>query len=225
MELTKKQLAKYIDHTNLRPQATSDDISLLVMEAKKAGFYSVCVNPCHVQYAKKLLRDSDVLVSCVVGFPLGATFIETKVLEAKKAVERGADELDMVINLGALKEGKYSFVVREIKEVVRVARGIENVKVIIELPLLTRQEAELACKAVLEGGASFVKTSTGFNVRPVIKEDVLLLKEISGGSLKIKAAGGIRTYEQALELIKAGAHRLGTSSGYRIWSEAPDRPR
>ncbi len=222
MVLTKKQLARYIDHTNLRPQATSKDISLLAMEAKEAGFYSVCVNPCYVQYAKELLKGSDVLVSCVVGFPLGATFPEMKVMEAEKAVKHGADELDMVINLGALKEGRYDLVSREIREVVRVARGIENVKVIIELPLLTRREAELACKAILEGGASFVKTSTGFGVRPVTREDVLLLKEITGGLLKIKAAGGIRTYKQALELIEAGAHRLGTSSGYKIWSEAPD---
>jgi len=192
MVLTKKQLARYIDHTNLRPQATSKDISLLAMEAKEAGFYSVCVNPCYVQYAKELLKGSDVLVSCVVGFPLGATFPEMKVMEAEKAVKHGADELDMVINLGALKEGRYDLVSREIREVVRVARGIENVKVIIELPLLTS------------------------------REDVLLLKEITGGLLKIKAAGGIRTYKQALELIEAGAHRLGTSSGYKIWSEAPD---
>ncbi|WP_457752977.1 deoxyribose-phosphate aldolase [Thermococcus sp.] len=210
-------IAKYIDHTNLKPYATKEDIIRLCEEAKKYGFYAVCVNPYRVKLAKETLKGTDIKVASVIGFPLGATPTEVKVFEAKKALEDGADELDMVINIGALKDGDYDYVRRDIEEVVKVAHEKGAiVKVIIETCYLTDEEKEIACKLAMEAGADFVKTSTGFGTGGATVEDVKLMRRVVGDKLGVKAAGGIRTYEQALEMIKAGANRIGTSSGVKI---------
>ena len=211
------KIAKYIDHTNLKPYATREDIIKLCEEAKKYGFYAVCVNPYRVKLAKEQLKGTDIKVASVIGFPLGATPTEVKVFEAKRALEDGADELDMVINIGALKDKDYDYVKKEIEEVVKVAheRGAV-VKVIIETCYLTDEEKEIACRLAMEAGADFVKTSTGFGTRGATVEDVRLMRRVVGDKLGVKAAGGIRTYEQALEMIKAGANRIGTSSGVKI---------
>jgi len=210
-------IAKYIDHTNLKPYATKEDIIKLCEEAKKYGFYAVCVNPYRVKLAKEQLKDTNVKVASVIGFPLGATSTEVKVFEAKKALEDGADELDMVINIGALKDRDYDYVKRDIEEVVRVAHEKGAiVKVIIETCYLTDEEKEMACKLAMEAGADFVKTSTGFGRGGATVKDVKLMRKVVGDKLGVKAAGGIRTYEQALEMIKAGANRIGTSSGVKI---------
>jgi len=213
----KIDIAKYIDHTNLKPYATKGDIIKLCGEAKKYGFYAVCVNPYRVKLAKEQLKGTDVKVASVIGFPLGATPTEVKVFEAKKALEDGADELDMVINIGALKDKDYNYVKRDIEEVVKVAHEKGAiVKVIIETCYLTNEEKETACKLAMEAGADFVKTSTGFGTGGATVEDIKLMRKVVRDKLGVKAAGGIRTYEQALEMIKAGADRIGTSSGVKI---------
>ncbi|NJE05463.1 deoxyribose-phosphate aldolase [Thermococcus sp. M36] len=210
-------VAKYIDHTNLKPYATREDIIRLCEEAKKYGFYAVCVNPYRVRLAKEVLGDSGVKVATVIGFPLGATPTEVKVFEAKKALEDGADELDMVINIGALKDGDYEYVKNDIAEVVKVAheRGAK-VKVIIETCYLTEEEKVKACELAKEAGADFVKTSTGFGTGGATVEDVKLMRRTVGPEMGVKASGGVRTYEQALAMIEAGATRIGTSSGVKI---------
>ncbi|MDK2783652.1 MAG: deoxyribose-phosphate aldolase [Thermococcaceae archaeon] len=214
-------IAKYIDHTNLKPYATKEDIIKLCEEAKKYGFYAVCVNPYRVKLAKEQLEGTDIKVASVIGFPLGATPTEVKVFEAKKALEDGADELDMVINIGALKDKDYEYVKNDIAEVVKVAHEKGAVvKVIIETCYLTDEEKEIACKLAMEAGADFVKTSTGFGTGGATVEDVRLMRRIVGDKLGVKAAGGIRTYEQALAMIEAGANRIGTSSGVKIVEEA-----
>ncbi|USG99601.1 deoxyribose-phosphate aldolase [Thermococcus argininiproducens] len=210
-------IAKYIDHTNLKSYATKEDIIKLCEEAKKYGFYAVCVNPYRVKLAKEHLKGTDIKVASVIGFPLGATPTEVKVFEAKKALENGADELDMVINIGALKDKDYEYVKKDIEDVVKVAH--ENgaiVKVIIETCYLTEEEKEIACKLAVEAGADFVKTSTGFGTGGATIEDVKLMRKIVGEKVGVKAAGGIRTYKQAIEMIRAGANRIGTSSGVKI---------
>lgn len=210
-------IARYIDHTNLKPYASREDIIKLCEEAKEYNFYAVCVNPYRVKLAKQQLEGSDIKVATVIGFPLGATPTEVKVFEARKALEDGADELDMVINIGALKDGDYEYVKNDIAEVVKVAheRGAE-VKVIIETCYLTEEEKIKACELAKEAGADFVKTSTGFGTGGATVEDVRLMREIVGPSMGVKAAGGIRTREQALTMIEAGATRIGTSSGVEI---------
>lgn len=212
-------IARYIDHTNLKPYATREDIIRLCDEAIKYGFYAVCVNPYRVRLAKSYLRErgADVKVASVIGFPLGATPTEVKVFEAMRALEDGADELDMVINIGALKDRDYDYVKRDIEEVVKVAheRGA-IVKVIIETCYLTEEEKIKACELAKEAGADFVKTSTGFGSGGATLEDVRLMRKVVGPDMGVKAAGGIRTYEAALEMIKAGANRIGTSSGVKI---------
>lgn len=214
-------IAKYIDHTNLKPYATKEDIIKLCEEAKKYGFYAVCVNPYRVKLAKEQLEGTDIKVASVIGFPLGATPTEVKVFEAKKALEDGADELDMVINIGALKDKDYEYVKNDIAEVVKVAHEKGAVvKVIIETCYLTDEEKEIACKLAMEAGADFVKTSTGFGTGGATVEDVRLMRRIVGDKLGVKAAGGIRTYEQAMAMIEAGANRIGTSSGVKIVEEA-----
>ncbi|MCA6214845.1 deoxyribose-phosphate aldolase [Thermococcus bergensis] len=214
-------IAKYIDHTNLKPYATKEDIIKLCEEAKKYGFYAVCVNPYRVKLAKEQLEGTGIKVASVIGFPLGATPTEVKVFEAKKALEDGADELDMVINIGALKDKDYEYVKNDIAEVVKVAHEKGAVvKVIIETCYLTDEEKEIACKLAMEAGADFVKTSTGFGTGGATVEDVRLMRRIVGDKLGVKAAGGIRTYEQALAMIEAGANRIGTSSGVKIVEEA-----
>lgn len=220
--ITKKQLAKLIDHTLLKPNATKDDIARLCEEAKEYGFWSVCVNSTYVSLAAEIVKNSDVKVCSVVGFPLGANTSEAKACEAEKAVNDGASEIDMVMNIGALKSGDYKLVKRDIRKVVQRVKSQRDtvVKVIIETGLLTENEKILACKLVKEAGADFVKTSTGFNTRGATVHDVELIRKTVGTNLGVKASGGIRTYHDAVKLIQAGATRIGTSSGVAIVGES-----
>jgi deoxyribose-phosphate aldolase len=213
-----EDLANFIDHTLLLPDATAADISRLCTEAKENKFFAVCVNPVFVRQAVKELSSSEVAVATVVGFPLGANLTDIKIAEAQRAISEGAEELDMVINLSALKEGNSDYVLAEIQSVVKVAGG-RLVKVIIECGLLSKEEKVSATKLCIEGGASMVKTSTGFakNAEGATVEDVQLLKEVIGdATLKIKASGGIKDAEKARALINAGAVRLGTSASLAI---------
>ncbi|MGR3742367.1 deoxyribose-phosphate aldolase [Companilactobacillus sp. DQM5] len=210
-------LAKYIDHTILNPEATEDQVEKIINEAKEYDFASVCVNPYWVEKSAKELAESDVMVCTVIGFPLGATTTNSKVLEAKDAIQNGADELDMVINIGELKAGHYENVLNDIKAVVNA--GHENdkhVKVIIETSLLTDDEKIKACELSEEAGADFVKTSTGFSTGGATVEDVKLMRKTVGNRLGVKASGGIHSKEEALALIEAGATRLGASAGVKI---------
>ncbi|WP_048151721.1 deoxyribose-phosphate aldolase [Palaeococcus ferrophilus] len=215
-------IARYIDHTNLKPYASREDIIRLCEEAREYNFYAVCVNPYRVKLAKQQLEGSDVKVASVIGFPLGATPTEVKVFEAKRALDDGADELDMVINIGALKDKDYEYVKKDIAEVVKVAheRGA-LVKVIIETCYLSEDEKVKACELAKEAGADFVKTSTGFGTGGATIEDVRLMRKTVGPDMGVKAAGGIRTYEQAKAMIEAGATRIGTSSGVKIVGGEP----
>ncbi len=219
--ITKEQLAKLIDHTLLKPDATKDDIKRLCEEAKKYGFWSVCVNPAYVSLATEILAETDVKVCSVVGFPLGANAPEVKALEAESAVNDGASEVDMVINIGALKSGDYEFAKEDIRKVVERAKARRDtvVKVIIETGLLTEDEKVLACRLVKESGADFVKTSTGFNAPGATVHDVKLMRSVVGSDFGVKASGGIRTYRDAAKLVEAGANRIGTSSGIAIIEE------
>lgn len=214
-----ENLNKYIDHTLLKPFATDSDIKKLCEDAKKYDFASVCVNPCYVALARKLLEGTDVKVCTVIGFPLGANKTEIKVAETECAYYDGCDEFDMVINVGRLKSRDYAYVKRDIEAVVRAARG-KTVKVIIETFYLTPEEIGVASKLASDAGAHYVKTCTGFNDSIAKTEDIeIMAKNISPG-VKIKASSGIRKYEHAKALIEAGAERLGTSSGVKIMEEA-----
>ena len=208
-------LARYIDHTLLAADATEDMIVKLCKEAKEYKFASVCVNSCHVALASRLLKDSDVNVCTVVGFPLGAMSTKAKAYEASLAVVEGATEVDMVINIGALKDKRYDEVEKDIREVKRACLG-KLLKVIIETCLLTDEEKVKACELSKKAGADFVKTSTGFSKWGAKKEDVALMRKTVGPGMGVKASGGIRDRETALEMIKAGASRLGCSSGIAI---------
>lgn len=208
-------LAKYIDHTILKPDATEEDVRILCEEAKTYGFASVCVNPYWVSYAKQLLQDTDVAICTVVGFPLGATPACVKAYETSQAIEDGADEIDMVINIGALKSQDTQTVLEDIKAVVKASKQ-KLVKVIIETCLLTDEQKRLACQLALEAQADFVKTSTGFSNHGATLEDVALMKSVVKDQAKVKASGGIRDYATAMSMIEAGASRLGTSSGVKI---------
>lgn len=211
-------IAKYIDHTLLNPQATREEISKLCNEAKEHSFYSVCVNPCYVRQAVKELSSSKVAVACVIGFPLGANLTDIKIAEAQRAISEGAEELDLVINIGALKDGEIDYVTEEIRSIVKVAKGAP-VKVIIECDLLTDDEKVAAAEACVKAGAAMVKTSTGFvkDGKGATVEDIQLIKKtIAGSNLGIKASAGIRDLEKAQALIEAGATRLGTSAGIAI---------
>jgi len=209
-------LEKYIDHTLLKPDATRDDIIKLCDEAKKYGFYSVCVNPYYVPLAKEELKDSDVKITTVIGFPLGANMTEVKVYEAKKAIEAGADEIDMVINIAALKNKEYSIIENEIVSILNEIKGKAKLKVIIETCLLTEEEKIKMCEIALKTGVDFIKTSTGFSSGGATYEDVKLIKKVVGDKIGIKASGGIRTKEKAIKMIEEGATRLGTSSSLSI---------
>lgn len=211
------KINKYIDHTNLKPTATEADITKLCEEAKKYDFASVCINPCNIPLAKKLLEGTDVKVCTVIGFPLGANSVTVKAAETAEAYDMGCEEFDMVINIGALKDGKYDYVRDEISAVVAAAKG-KCVKVIIETGLLTDEEKVIAVKLSCEAGASFVKTSTGIMAGGATIADVALMKKNVSGGTKVKASGGIKDAEFALNLIEAGADRLGTSSGMAIIS-------
>lgn len=207
-----------IDHTNLKPSATESDIVRLCREAVEYGFATVCINPCNIPVAKRELAGSDVKVCTVVGFPLGTNTVTMKAVETAEAYEMGADEFDMVINIGALKDGEYDYVRDDIKAVVNAAKG-KCVKVIIETGLLTDEEKIMATKLTCEAGATFVKTSTGINTTGATVADVALMKANVSGGVKVKAAGGIRTAEFAKALVEAGAERIGTSAGIAIAEE------
>ncbi|MBR4507867.1 MAG: deoxyribose-phosphate aldolase [Elusimicrobiaceae bacterium] len=208
-------IAKYIDHTILKPIAQRKDIEKLCNEAKEYSFASVCVNPCWVAYASELLKGSSVKVCTVIGFPLGANDSAVKAFEAKHAIEQGASEVDMVINIGALKAGEYDLVKKDIQAVREASVG-KILKVIIETSYLTDEEKQRVCKICAEVGADFVKTSTGFSDGGATTQDVALMAASAGSKVKVKASGGIRTREDALKMIEAGASRLGTSSGIKI---------
>lgn len=205
-----------IDHTLLKPNSSKDEIEQLCNEAIKYQFAAVCVNPYYVSYCKKLLKNTDVKIATVVGFPLGASTKNTKVFETIDAINKGADEIDMVINIAALKDGAYQVVSDEIKDIVKAAHKRVLVKVIIETCLLNDDEKKKACELALEAGADFVKTSTGFSTGGATVEDVKLMKSVVGDKMQVKASGGIRDLEAAKMMIEAGATRLGTSSGVKI---------
>jgi deoxyribose-phosphate aldolase len=214
---TDASLASMIDHTLLKPDATPDQIAQLCFEARKYNFASVCVNPTWVELCAQLLRGSPVKVCTVIGFPLGASAAEVKAFETENALDNGATEIDMVINIGALKARDLELVARDIRGVVMAshARGV-IVKVIIEAVLLTDEEKTLACLLAKEAGADFVKTSTGFAGGGATVHDVALMRRVVGPEMGIKAAGGVRTYEDAENMIKAGATRIGASAGVKI---------
>jgi len=214
-------LAAAIDHTLLKAEATPDQIAQLCFEARKYGFASVCVNPTHVKLSAQLLEGSPVKVCTVIGFPLGATLPEVKAFEALDAIKNGATEIDMVINIGALKGADYKTVAQDIRGVVQVchARNV-LVKVILEMALLTEEEKVAGCLLAKEAGADFVKTSTGFGPGGATVEDVALMRKVVGPQMGVKAAGGIRGLSDAQSMVKAGATRIGASAGVRIVSEA-----
>ncbi len=216
MELSSRELAKYIDHTLLKPQATRAQILALCDEAKRYGFASVCVNPCHIETAAKALRGTEVTPCCVIGFPLGASTPETKAFEAADAVSKGAKEIDMVLSLGAAREGRWDAVEDDIRGVAGAIDGRAKLKVIIETCLLTDAEKVHACQAAVRAGADFVKTSTGFSTAGATIADVALMRKTVGPDIGVKAAGGVRTYEDAVAMLEAGANRLGTSAGVAI---------
>ena len=208
-------LNKYIDHTILKATASSSDVQKLCEEAIEHEFYSVCVNGCYVADAKQLLQGTDVKVAAVVGFPLGAMTTAAKVFEAKEAVENGASEIDMVINVAKLKDGEFEYVENEIRQI-KEAIGDNVLKVIIETCYLTDEEKVKACELSLVAKADFVKTSTGFGTGGATYEDVKLMKSVVGDNAKVKASGGVRDKETARKYVNLGAERLGTSSGIDI---------
>ncbi|KXB61988.1 deoxyribose-phosphate aldolase [Gemella haemolysans] len=208
-------LNKYIDHTILKATASGTDVQKLCEEAIEHEFYSVCVNGCYVADAKHLLQGTDVKIAAVVGFPLGAMTTAAKVFEAKEAVENGASEIDMVINVAKLKDGEFEYVENEIRQI-KEAIGDNVLKVIIETCYLTDEEKVKACELSLAAKADFVKTSTGFGTDGATYEDVKLMKSVVGDNAKVKASGGVRDKETAQKYINLGAERLGTSSGIDI---------
>ena len=213
--MDKKTIAAMIDHTLLKPEATPAQIEKLCAEAAEYHFASVCVNPVYIPLAARLLKGTGVKVCCVVGFPLGAIAPEQKAAEAASCAAMGAEELDMVIHVGAAKAGDWALVQRDIEGVVKAVAG-HTVKVIIETCLLTDEEKVKACEAAKAAGAHFVKTSTGFSTGGANVHDVALIRETVGPDVGVKASGGVRTHEDADKMIKAGATRLGTSSGVKL---------
>ncbi len=216
--MTPRELAAYFDHTILKPDATAENVRKICDEALSHHFFSVCVNPVHVGLVREALTGSDVKVCSVVGFPLGANTPGLKALETRQAVKDGAGEIDMVINVGALKSGDLDWVSKDIEAVVTAAKGA-LVKVIIETCLLSREEKIQACEVSRNAGAHFVKTSTGFAGGGATVEDVALMKSIVGDDLKVKASGGIKNLSDTLDMIKAGADRIGASAGVAIMKE------
>jgi deoxyribose-phosphate aldolase len=228
-EWTKTSIAKTIDHTLLKPTATAEQVRELCVEAKVNRFASVCVNPIWVSLAARELSGTDVLVCTVIGFPLGANSSLIKAEEAKLALKQGAQELDMVINMGALKSGDLKTVEEDIRSVVGAAASSGGkgavkaaVKVIIETCFLTADEKRMACEAAKKAGAQFVKTSTGFGTGGATADDVRQMRKTVGDGMKIKASGGIRSYHDAITMLDAGADRIGTSSGVAIVAELPE---
>ncbi|WP_096188348.1 deoxyribose-phosphate aldolase [Evansella halocellulosilytica] len=211
-----KELAKFIDHTLLKPDTTEEQIVTLANEAKEYKFASVCVNPTWIKTSYQILKDTDVKVCTVIGFPLGSSTPEVKAYETKDAIEKGATEVDMVINVGALKSGDYELVLRDIKAVVDAAKGKALTKVIIETSLLTEEEKVKACELSVEAGADFVKTSTGFSGGGATIEDIALMRKTVGPDIGVKASGGVRDRQSSLAMIEAGATRIGASAGIAI---------
>ncbi len=209
-------LASMIDHTLLRADAAEAEVAKLIEEAKTYTFASVCVNPTWVAYSAERLAGSGVKVCTVIDFPLGASTPETKAFETRGAIEKGADEVDMVINIGALKSSNTELVERDIRSVVEAAAGKALVKVIIETCLLTDEEKVLACELAVRAGADFVKTSTGFSTGGATAEDVALMRKTVGPEIGVKASGGVRSREDMEKMIEAGATRIGASSGVKI---------
>lgn len=212
------KLSKYIDHTLLKPAVTQDEIFELCQEAMENDFFSVCINPAWVQMAAEILMDSDVKVCTVIGFPLGASTSEVKAFETMNAIQNGADEVDMVINIGALKSGNHDLVYNDIKAVCDAAGSSALVKVIIESSLLDSDEIVKASELAKKAGADFVKTSTGFNGEGAKVEDVALMRMTVGEDMGVKASGGVKSAEDALKMIESGATRIGASSGIEIVS-------
>ena len=215
VSIDKKTLASMIDHTILKPTATKEQVAELCQQALLNHFASVCINPCFVKLAAEMLKGSDVKTCTVIGFPLGANTTEVKAFEAKKAVNEGAQEVDMVINIGALKEGDLEYVENDIAQVVKVSQGA-LVKVIIETCFLTDKEKVTVCNLAKKAGANFVKTSTGFGTGGATVSDVSLMRKTVGDSMGVKASGGVRSLDETLAMINAGASRIGTSSGIKI---------
>ncbi|WP_105980306.1 deoxyribose-phosphate aldolase [Bacillus paralicheniformis] len=211
-----KQIARMIDHTLLKPDAVTSEIEALCKEACVYDFASVCVNPCWVKLCAELLKDSEVKVCTVIGFPLGAASPETKAFETKQAIADGAGEVDMVINIGALKDRDTGTVEYDIRAVTDAAVGKALVKVIIETSLLTDEEKRLACELAVKAGADFVKTSTGFSGGGATVQDIKLMREAVGPVIGVKASGGVRDKESALAMVEAGATRIGASAGVSI---------
>lgn len=209
-------IAKMIDHTILKAFATKEDVKVLCKEAKEYNFFSVCINPANIELAKKELEGSYVKVCTVIGFPLGANTSEVKAFETKDAIKKGADEVDMVINIGALKDKDYDYVLNDIKAVVDAANKEALVKVIIETCYLTDDEKKIACELSVKAGADFVKTSTGFGTGGSTPEDIKLMREVVGPNIGVKASGGVRNQEDAKAVIKAGCSRIGASASVAI---------
>lgn len=214
--MNKKDLARMIDHTILKAEATEKEIEILCKEALEYNFASVCVNPSMVEKAAELLKGSDVKVCTVIGFPLGATTTEVKAFETEDVIKKGATEVDMVINVGKLKDGNLEYVKKDIEAVVNAAKGKALTKVIIETCLLTDEEKVTACKLSKEAGADFVKTSTGFSTGGATASDIKLMRETVGKELGVKASGGVRSLEDAMAMIENGATRIGASASIAI---------
>lgn len=210
------KISNMIDHTILKAFATKEDVKKICTEAKENGFFSVCINPTHIEFAKNELKGSDVKVCTVIGFPLGANTPEVKAFETKDAIAKGADEVDMVINIGALKEKNYELVLKDIKAVVDAANKEALVKVIIETCYLTDEEKTKACQLAVEAGTDYVKTSTGFGTGGSTPEDIKLMREVVGKNIGVKASGGVRNREDAIAVIDAGASRIGASASVSI---------
>lgn len=213
-------IAKTIDHTILKPNITDADVIKICDEAKEYGFFSVCVNPYFVSLVAEQLKGTDVKVTSVIGFPFGASTTVIKAAEARKAVEDGANEIDMVLNVSALKDQKYDYVQADIAAVVEAIRGKAILKVILETCLLTKDEIVKACELSKAAGAQFVKTSTGFSTGGATVEDVKLMKQTVGDSLEVKASGGVRDYDTAMAFIEAGATRIGASASIDIANQS-----
>lgn len=217
-------IASYIDHTVLAANTTSDKVEKICKEAKEYHFASVCVNSCYVEQCSKILKDSDVSVCTVVGFPLGAMSTRAKAYEALVSVEEGADEVDMVINIGWLKEGKDDKVLRDIQSVKEACHD-KLLKVIIETCLLTDEEKVRACSLAVKAGANYVKTSTGFSTGGANAKDIALMRKTVGPEIGVKASGGIHSYEEALTMVKSGASRIGASASVSIVHGEHDQER
>jgi len=222
LNISSDQLARMIDHTLLRPEATRDEVEKVCEEGRCFNFATVCVNPAWVSLASKLLKGTGVKVNAVIGFPFGATMIDVKVFETKRVLSNGAEEIDMVMNFGAFRSGDLELVKEELRSVVDITREHNVVsKIIIETCYLTQMEKIKACQLVMDCGANFVKTSTGFGTSGATVEDVKLLRQVVDHKIGIKASGGIRTYDDAVKMIHAGASRIGSSAGVNILRASP----